>query len=370
MSEVKALIVGESDYLIKRLLKDLPKCKNDVKVMKMAFVTGLCIPEENINIKENLDSKAELFAAIDDSTKDITNDDVFILYFTGHGGKNYLCLCKEDVEYKEITKKIRINNVKTAVFMIDCCHSGSFFIDSDIDSNGDNWFDNFAERGYALFASCGSSEECGSTSGLNVSSYTYLLYRSLVMGAINIFEKVAVEDINRAIMFWMRALKLKNVNPIYKSNILGTRFLSVGVSKDGHKRNDEFKKIYLNDGVIYNIEDWRTFGTKGKIKRYVYVISNAPLNEKRINEMFFEIKSKLDEMDILLEQKKPGIMICLFGNCEQDVLHRNFKYNLLWADDEYYICDWKTFQIKKYDNYKSYKDKFIESDNVVKNILG
>lgn len=219
MSEVKALIVGESDYLIKRLLKDLPKCKNDVKVMKMAFVTGLCIPEENINIKENLDSKAELFAAIDDSTKDITNDDVFILYFTGHGGKNYLCLCKEDVEYKEITKKIRINNVKTAVFMIDCCHSGSFFIDSDIDSNGDNWFDNFAERGYALFASCGSSEECGSTSGLNVSSYTYLLYRSLVMGAINIFEKVAVEDINRAIMFWMRALKLKNVNPIYKSNI-------------------------------------------------------------------------------------------------------------------------------------------------------
>lgn len=62
-------------------------------------------------------------------------------------------------------------------------------------------------------------------------------------------------------------------------------------------------------------------------------------------------------------------MICLFGNCEQDVLHRNFKYNLLWADDEYYICDWKTFQIKKYDNYKSYKDKFIESDNVVKNIL-
>lgn len=123
----------------------------------------------------------------------------------------------------------------------------------------------------------------------------------------------------------MRALKLKNVNPIYKSNILGTRFLSVGVSKDGHKRNDEFKKIYLNDGVIYNIEDWRTFGTKGKIKRYVYVISNAPLNEKRINEMFFEIKSKLDEMDILLEQKKPGIMICLFGNCEQDVLHRNFK---------------------------------------------
>lgn len=369
MSEVKALIVGESDYLIKRLLKDLPKCKNDVKVMKMAFVTGLCIPEENINIKENLDSKAELFAAIDDSTKDITNDDVFILYFTGHGGKNYLCLCKEDVEYKEITKKIRINNVKTAVFMIDCCHSGSFFIDSDIDSNGDNWFDNFAERGYALFASCGSSEECGSTSGLNVSSYTYLLYRSLVMGAINIFEKVAVEDINRAIMFWMRALKLKNVNPIYKSNILGTRFLSVGVSKDGHKRNDEFKKIYLNDGVIYNIEDWRTFGTKGKIKRYVYVISNAPLNEKRINEMFFEIKSKLDEMDILLEQKKPGIMICLFGNCEQDVLHRNFKYNLLWADDEYYICDWKTFQIKKYDNYKSYKDKFIESDNVVKNIL-
>ena len=112
MSEVKALIVGESDYLIKRLLKDLPKCKNDVKVMKMAFVTGLCIPEENINIKENLDSKAELFAAIDDSTKDITNDDVFILYFTGHGGKNYLCLCKEDVEYKEITKKIRINNVQ------------------------------------------------------------------------------------------------------------------------------------------------------------------------------------------------------------------------------------------------------------------
>lgn len=364
MPKVKILIIGESDYSIKRPLDDLPKCKNDIKVMKMAFVTGLCIPEENINIRENLDSKAELFSAIDNSTKDIMDDDIFILYFTGHGGENYLCLCKENIKYEEIVKQIRINNVKTAVFMMDCCHSGSFFIDSNINSNIDNWFDNFAEKGYALFASCGSSETCGFAYGLNVSSYTYLLFTALTtLSSIN-NGKISLEEINNAITVINKNQNINDVRPIFKSNIVGTVYFDI--SKEMPK-NVQKEIIYLDRCIIYNINDNKV---NGIIRRTLHVVSKINLNETNAKNMFFnDIQNALKKRDCRLSKESPNIIFCFCGECEQDILHCNFKFRIIWADANYPLCQNEKFSITCNEYFQSYKNSKVMSGKEARLLL-
>lgn len=355
MPKVKILIIGESDYSIKRPLDDLPKCKNDIKVMKMAFVTGLCIPEENISIRENLDSKAELFSAIDNSTKDIMDDDIFILYFTGHGGKNHLCLCKENIKYEEIVKQIRVNNVKTAVFMMDCCHSGSFFVNSNINSNIDNWFDNFAEKGYALFASCGSTETCGFKYA--VSAYTYLLSEALMIVPNMNNGEISLEKINQAITVIYKNQHIKNTRPIYKSNVIGTIHLCM---HEKEVKSIQKEQICLDSCIIYSIEDTKV---NGIIRRTIHVISKKGLNKTNIESMFLnDIQNVLNKGNYRLLTNNPNIVFCYFGECEQDMLHCNFGAHVVWADAKYQLCQNETFSIFNHKYFQSYKNDRVMSD--------
>lgn len=355
MQKVKILIIGESNYGKPQF--NLSDCENDIEIIKMAFITGLRIPEENIDIRKNLWNKVELFSAIDNNTKDIMDDDIFILYFTGHGCENHLCLCKENIKYEEIVKQIRANNVKTAVFMMDCCYSGSFFIDSNINSNVDNWFDNFAEKGYALFASCGSSETCGFAYGLNVSSYTYLLFTALTTLSSISNDKISLEEINNAITVINKNQNINDVRPIFKSNIVGTIYFDVSETT---AKNTQKEQICLDSCIIYSIEDIKV---NGIIRRTVYVISKIGLNEMDIQRLFLnDVQNTLNERDSYLLKKKPNVTFCYFGECEQDILHYNFGVRIVWTDTNYPLCQNKTFNIFNYKYFQSYKNDKVMSD--------
>ena len=93
MGTIRALLVGVCEYL-KIKCSPLPLCKNDLFAMRIALVQGLNVNSDNILLcgETGIVTKSELVTSIHTALKDATEDDTFIFYFSGHGGKNCLVL--------------------------------------------------------------------------------------------------------------------------------------------------------------------------------------------------------------------------------------------------------------------------------------
>ena len=93
MGTIRALLVGVCEY-IKVKCPSLPLCKNDLFAMSSALVQGLNVNSDNIFLcgETGTVTKLELVASIHTVLEDATDDDTFIFYFSGHGGKNCLVL--------------------------------------------------------------------------------------------------------------------------------------------------------------------------------------------------------------------------------------------------------------------------------------
>lgn len=89
MGTIKTLLVGVCDYLTIKC-SPLPLCKNDLYSIRTALIHGLNVSSNNIILcsETGIVTKIQLVTSIHTALKDATEDDTFILYFSGHGGKN------------------------------------------------------------------------------------------------------------------------------------------------------------------------------------------------------------------------------------------------------------------------------------------
>ena len=89
MGTIRALLVGVCEYL-KFSYPPLPLCKNDLFAMKKALMEGLNVRSDNILTcgESGTVTESNLIASINTVLKDATDDDTFIFYFSGHGGKD------------------------------------------------------------------------------------------------------------------------------------------------------------------------------------------------------------------------------------------------------------------------------------------
>lgn len=72
----------------------LPLCANDVQAVKKALIAGLNVSESNIKVcgHHGTATTKDLIAGLNSSISGTANEDTFIFYFSGHGGKNVLAL--------------------------------------------------------------------------------------------------------------------------------------------------------------------------------------------------------------------------------------------------------------------------------------
>lgn len=232
MGTTKVLLVGVCEYLTIKC-PFLPMCKNDLFAMKKALVKGLNISPSNIHLsgETGIVTKNDFIASIYTVLKDISENDTFIFYFSGHGGKNCLVLSDSLIELQDLLNTMEQVQTKNKIAIIDSCHLGGFSLENIPTVNIDKTVEHFAGRGFAVLASCGANQSSGFDEANEISLYTSFVCDALTAHFLIRKGKKSLEAINEAIFHFAEVSNRKGKHnfqqPVFRSSIGGTIFFDV-----------------------------------------------------------------------------------------------------------------------------------------------
>ncbi len=340
MSKIKALLVAVCEYPVTKS-EPLPLCKNDLYAIKKALINGLKVSVEDICLcnESGFVSSKDLIQSMQTILQSTTDEDTFIFYFTGHGGKNCLALSDGLISLQELVDVIEKIPTKNKVIILDSCHSGGFSIGEAPQIDISETVENFAGYGYAVLASCGAEEYSGFNRERNISLYTSFLCDALSSRFLIRKGRKTLEAVNSAVFHYASAWNRKkhgNVQqPIFRSNIGGTIFFEV------EEYNPyQVAQIYeeTDNYIIYAVEPVH----HGLAKRLsVKVILRFESSMEQIAAISTEIKEKVmcyevhqNEIAESRHKGKPAnIVWCYFGYDENDMVDPNYICHTTWVDD-------------------------------------
>ncbi|MGG4392113.1 caspase family protein [Priestia megaterium] len=347
MSNLKALIVGVSNYYLKGAA-DLPFCKNDLNIMEESLHLGLNLKKEDIIScgKSGEVKKEDFINALSKMSSLANENDTLIFYFSGHGsGKeigddHYLVFSDGFISTQEFIKHCEMIPAKSKAMFLDCCHSGNYSV------NGTSKFDinktvaEFQGKGYAVFASSKPEQYSYGHPDKPISVFTSFLGDAFRDKHIIKKGKVTLHDIQKLVSLYLEVWNKKNPDiqqhPIFRANMGGTIFFDVQDYEPYYT-----SKIYeeYDDFIIYTVDPVHT----GSKKRYaVKVILKEPFSLKEIGKISLEVKDKVRSADVynneISERKWKGklanIIWVYFGRDESDMLRGNFLCHTTWVDDK------------------------------------
>ena len=342
---VKALLVAVSDYSKNTNLCDLPLCKNDLIVMKNALKYGLNVETDYIDLygESNTVTKSDFIDALEYKSYDLLEDDTFIFYFSGHGGKangkNCLYFSDEEYSLQNLINEIDRINAKTKVIFLDCCHSGNFVLDKELVFDINDDIESFAGSGIAVLSSCNANEVSGFDNEKQISLFTKFLSDALNNKFINRQGKKSLESIAELVRryadIWNNRSKELIQHPIYRSAIGGTVFFVVD-NYQPYKVASYYEEC--EKYIIYKVEPVHVSAAK---RLSAKVILRYPFTFEEIAIISKEIKKKIMYCEIFQNQKsekyysgKPANIIwCYFGYDEDDMVDSNYICHTTWVDN-------------------------------------
>ena len=235
--------------------------------MKTALVQGLNVSSDNILLcgETGIVTRNELITSIHTVLKDATEDDTFIFYFSGHGGKNCLVLSDSLIDLQDLICTIEQIQTKNKIAILDSCHSGGFALDCVPAIDINETVEHFAGRGFAILASCGAEQFSGFNEDRQISLYTSFVCDALTSRFLIRKGKKSLEAINEAIFHFSELSNKKGEHnfqqPIFRSSVGGTIFFDV-------EEYNPYKvaKIYeeCDNYIIYSVEPVH----HGNVKRF------------------------------------------------------------------------------------------------------
>ena len=179
---VYAILIAVGDY--KDIgAADIPTYKRDIEIMHRALNEGLRIPGENIRVIAGNDNRGKvsmksLAHAIADIEGHLSDEDVFLLYFSGHGqrkdslntapgssGASSPCTAAAGIIFSDgmVMLQSVIDYVSRLaaggkIVILDCCYSGGFDGKGPRTLKFDQAFSEFAGKGIAVMASTSADE--------------------------------------------------------------------------------------------------------------------------------------------------------------------------------------------------------------------
>lgn len=344
MSKLHAIIVGVSDYSAMNQI-DLPFCKNDISLVADALVNGLKAEPADILIcgKGGTVTKNYLLKALSRLIAVSKPDDTLIFYFSGHGGPlptgHHLLLSDEIISTQDIISYFEKIHAKNKIICIDACMSGDFKVDQQPFINIENTFNDFAGKGYAVFASSSAVQYSRLHPDLPISLFTYFLCEAIKDEHLIRNGQKSLFDIKNLLFLylsvWNKNNPGKEQTPIFRANIGGTIFFAIeGYCPFYTGSITEEAEEY----IIYSVEPFHN----SIAKRYsVKVILKYPFNFKEIARINHEIIEKVKYADIYKnaesqyfgQGKSANLVFCYFGRDETDAINSNYLCNTTWADD-------------------------------------
>ena len=179
---VYAILIAVGDY--KDIgAADIPTYERDIEIMHRALNQGLRIPGENIRVIAGNDNRGKvsmksLAHAIADIEGHLSDEDVFLLYFSGHGqrkdslntapgssGASSPCTTAAGIVFSDgmVMLQSVIDYVSRLaaggkIVILDCCYSGGFEGKGPRTLQFDQAFSEFAGKGIAVMASTSADE--------------------------------------------------------------------------------------------------------------------------------------------------------------------------------------------------------------------
>ena len=302
---------------------------------------GLNASSDNILLcgETGIVTKKDLVTSIHAALKDATEDDTFIFYFSGHGGKNCLVLSDSLIGLQDLICTIEQIQTKNKIAILDSCHSGGFTLDRVPTIDINETVAHFAGRGFAVLASCGAEQFSGFNEDQQISLYTSFVCDALTSRFLIRKGKKSLEAINEAIFHFAELSNKKGTHnlqqPIFRSSVGGTIFFDV-------EEYNPYRaaKIYeeCDNYIIYDVEPVH----QGNVKRLsVKVILRYQSSMEQIAEIANEIKSKVIYYEVHQSKssetryagRAANIVWCYFGYDEDDMVDCNYICRTTWVDD-------------------------------------
>lgn len=344
MSVLRALIIGVSDYSAMKE-DDLPFCKNDISAIYDTLVCGLKIEETNISTCGNNGTvkEADLITALQNLILITEEEDILIFYFSGHGGTlqtgHHLLLSDCIISTKDIISLLENIPSKTKIIFLDSCMSGNFNINQTATFNINDTVEEFAGKGYAVFASSNATQVSYGHPDKPISLFTSFLCEALKDVHLIRKGKKSLYDISKLLSLYLDLWNKRNPkmqqHPIFRANMGGTIFFEIQEYHPFHTA-----QIYeeTDDYIIYAVEPLHN----GLAKRYaVKVILKSPFSFEDISSITYEIINKVKNADIYKNEisqrhwkgENANIVFCYYGRDESDIVNSNYLCHTTWVDE-------------------------------------
>ena len=388
---VYAILIAVGDY--KDIgAADIPTYERDIEIMHRALNQGLRIPEENIRVVTGNDNRGKvsmksLAHAIADVEGHLSDEDVFLLYFSGHGqrkdslntapgssGASSPCTTAAGIVFSDgmVMLQSVIDYVSRLaaggkIVILDCCYAGGFEGKGPRTLQFDQAFSEFAGKGIAVMASTSADEtarlwperKCsvftgalsqaimeltapsaeGQTSALlegqTPGSLENKISSLLTAGITRSTGRVSLNDIYDVMM---RIITIRNYHeparqqyPVFRSSIGGTIYFR---TKD---RVQESGKIQHN--CTGNIHHFKSLDTQKEKRLAVFVIlpptdkhsgTSAGISTDELASAARDIVGR-----IRTEGMEEDVVWCYFGADEGDILNSlHYAYTIWTATEE------------------------------------
>ena len=334
------LLAGVSVYQDESL-RSLPAARRDLFVMKNALMAGLSFREDDIRLLgEDGTLSARSFARALSEFEGLTGrEDVFFLYFSGHGTREGLCFFDEVVNLESIIRFVDGLHAMRKIILLDCCYSGEASLPRKERFSFEQILNSLENGGTAILSSCAGDEQSWLSESADVSLYTSVVASALktrrLIRSGEISLNAISDEIRQLMSLWNRENPERAQHPIYRENCIGDICFQV---QEYHP--------YIPQQITMETQDYSLRFVKplstNLLKRLAAFVILKGSDDSSLPRITRQIADQIKGADVYASRKSEeqlkgrnaDVIWCYFAYDEEDIQRSNHFAYTIWTEDE------------------------------------